>query len=239
MKHSLLITRSVVGAIGNAISVFLFVSPTPTFVSIYKKKSVEEFKADPYLATTMNCMLWVFYGLPIVHPKSILVVSTNASGLAIQFVFLLIFFIYADKKSRLKVLGWAAAEILFMIVVISITLLCFHTTKTRSFFVGTLCVIFCLGMYVAPLTIMRKVIKTKSVKYMPFWLSVGNFSNGVIWTIYAFLPLDQWILIPNGLGAISGAAQLILYSCYCKTTPKDYVDDEKKENQVQMVSQTI
>ncbi|KAK9741340.1 hypothetical protein RND81_03G098600 [Saponaria officinalis] len=210
----------------------------PTFISIYKKKSVEEYKPDPYLATTMNCMLWVFYGLPIVHPNSILVVSTNASGLVIQFVFLLIFFIYSDKNGRLKVLKWAAAEILFMIIVITVTLLCFHTTTTRTFFVGILCVIFCLGMYVSPLTIMRKVIKTKSVKYMPFWLSVGNFSNGVIWTIYAFLPLDQWILIPNGLGAISGAAQLMLYGCYYKTTPTDHVGVEKTKNQVELSSQT-
>ncbi|XP_074289745.1 bidirectional sugar transporter SWEET4 [Silene latifolia] len=239
MKHSLLITRSVIGAIGNAISVFLFISPTPTFVSIYKRKSVEEYRADPYLATTMNCMLWVFYGLPIVHPNSILVVSTNASGLAIQIVFLTVFFIYSDKNGRLKVLGWIAAEISFMIIVIVITLLCFHTTEKRSFFVGILCVIFCLGMYVSPLTIMRKVMKTKSVKYMPFWLSVGNFANGVIWTIYAFLPLDQWILIPNGLGAISGAAQLMLYACYYKTTPKDFLDEEKKENQIQMATQAL
>ncbi|XP_021741297.1 bidirectional sugar transporter SWEET4 [Chenopodium quinoa] len=234
MKHSLLISRNVVGVIGNVISVFLFASPTPTFIQIYKKKSVEQYKPDPYLATTMNCMLWVFYGMPFVHPKSLLVVTTNGIGLALEIIFLLVFFIYADKHNRLKVLRWIAVELTLMAAVIIITMLCFHTTQKRTFFVGILCVIFCLGMYVSPLTIMGKVFKTKSVEYMPFWLSVGNFANGVIWTIYAFLPLDQWILIPNGLGAISGAAQLILYACYYKTTKQ--ANDDKKPNQVIQMS---
>ncbi|KMS94990.1 hypothetical protein BVRB_013440, partial [Beta vulgaris subsp. vulgaris] len=233
MKHSLVITRNVVGAIGNAISFFLFASPTPTFIQIYKKKSVEQFKADPYLATTMNCMLWVFYGLPFVHPKSLLVVSTNGIGLAFGITYLIVFLLYADNNTRWKVLRWIAVEVAFMAIVVMITMLCFHTTQRRSFFVGILCVIFCLGMYVAPLTIMGTVIKTKSVKFMPFWLSVGNLANGVIWTIYAFLPLDQWILVPNGIGVISGVAQLILYACYYQRTMKQ-MEDEKKPNQLEM-----
>lgn len=40
-----------------------------------------------------------------------------------------------------------------------------------------------------------KVIKTKSVKYMPFPLSLGNFLNGVIWVIYALIKFDIFILV--------------------------------------------
>lgn len=40
--------------------------------------------------------------------------------------------------------------------------------------------------------------------------------------------------IPNGLGTLSGATQLILYACYYKSTPKQEDEDEKKPNQVQM-----
>ena len=74
----------------------------PTFIEIYKKKSVEEYKGDPYLATTMNCMLWVFYAMPFVHPKSLVVISTNAIGFAFQIFYLLIFIIYADKHGRVR-----------------------------------------------------------------------------------------------------------------------------------------
>jgi hypothetical protein len=66
---------------------------------------VEEFKADPYLATLLNCMLWVFYGLPIVHPNSILVVTINGVGLVVEAIYLMIFFIYAPNKKRVRALA--------------------------------------------------------------------------------------------------------------------------------------
>ncbi|KAE8695632.1 Bidirectional sugar transporter SWEET6b [Hibiscus syriacus] len=56
---------------------------------------------------------------------------------------------------------------------------------------------------------------------MPFYLSLANFLNGVIWVTYALFRLDLYILIANGLGALSGAIQLILYACYFKSTPED------------------
>ncbi|XBI18207.1 bidirectional sugar transporter SWEET6a-like isoform X2 [Aegilops tauschii subsp. strangulata] len=49
--------------VGNVISFGLFLSPVPTLWRIIKNKDVEEFKSDPYLATLLNCMLWVFYGI--------------------------------------------------------------------------------------------------------------------------------------------------------------------------------
>jgi solute carrier family 50 (sugar transporter) len=74
----------------------------PVFWRIIKNKDVEEFKPDPYLATLLNCMLWVFYGLPVVHPNSILVVTINGIGLVIEGTYLLIFFIYATKRKRVS-----------------------------------------------------------------------------------------------------------------------------------------
>ena len=41
----------------------------------------------------------------------------------------------------------------------------------------------------------RLVIKTKSVKYMPFFLSLASFMNGVVWVIYACLKFDPYILV--------------------------------------------
>ncbi|XP_020970395.1 bidirectional sugar transporter SWEET7b [Arachis ipaensis] len=144
------LVRTVIGIIGNVISFGLFFSPAPTFYRIIKKKSVEEFKPDPYIATVLNCAFWVFYGLPFVHPHS------------------KILFILKDLLS------------LFIL-----------STKA-------------------------KVIKTKSVEYMPFWLSLTNFLNGVCWTIYALIhPFDIYVLVSNGIGALSGLIQLILYACYC------------------------
>ncbi|KAL5080068.1 hypothetical protein RYX36_008489 [Vicia faba] len=91
-------------------------------------------------------------------------------------------------------------------------MLTLHGTTKRSLVVGIICDVFNIMMYVSPLTVMAKVIKTKSVKYMPFWLSVANFLNGLCWTSYALIhPFDIYVLISNGVGVISGLVQLILY----------------------------
>lgn len=65
-------------------------------------KNVEQFKPDPYLATVLNFMMWVLYGLPVVHPDSILVVTINAAGFVIELIYVAIFFAYADSKKRVS-----------------------------------------------------------------------------------------------------------------------------------------
>ena len=108
-----------------------------------------------------------------------------------------------------------------MAIIAAITMLLFHGTKNRSLFVGLLCVVFNVIMYASPLTVMvsmkiyssmsawrillrtfilfcilqRQVIRTKSVKYMPFTLSLANFANGIVWSIYALIKFDPYILV--------------------------------------------
>ncbi|KAG2710367.1 hypothetical protein I3760_04G023700 [Carya illinoinensis] len=219
--------RNVVGIIGNVISFGLFLSPVPTFYRIIKKKAVEDFSPVPYIATVLNCLFWIFYGMPFVHPDSLLVVTINSVGLALELIYLAIFYAYAagQKNGRKKVLIGLAGEVVFVVLIVVITMLALHTHKNRSMMVGIICDIFNIIMYVSPLTIMKQVITTKSVKYMPFSLSLANFLNGCVWTAYALIKFDIYILVSNGIGAVSGAAQLILYAVYYRTTPKDDDDD--------------
>lgn len=74
----------------------------PTFIRIFKKKDVEEFQFWPYVATVLNCLLWVWYGLPFVTPDSILVVTINGIGLAIELIYLCIFIAY-DRQGKGRV----------------------------------------------------------------------------------------------------------------------------------------
>ncbi|KAL5056046.1 hypothetical protein RYX36_036728 [Vicia faba] len=226
------IARNIVGIIGNVISFGLFFSPAPTFYKIIKNKDVEEFKPDPYIATVLNCAFWVFYGLPFVHPNSLLVVTINGVGLVFEFVYLTIFYIYANNKGRKKLLLYLFIEAIFFVAIVLITMLTLHGTTNRSLVVGIICDIFNIMMYVSPLTVMAKVIKTKSVKYMPFWLSVANFLNGLCWTSYSLIhPFDIYVLISNGVGVNSGLVQLILYAYFwCMGENNDDDDGDNVSN---------
>ncbi|XP_074316900.1 bidirectional sugar transporter SWEET5 [Silene latifolia] len=210
--------RNIIGIIGNVISFGLFLSPVPTFMRIIKKKSVEQFKADPYIATILNCAMWILYGLPFVHPNNFLVVTINGIGLGIEIIYVSIFLIYSPWGKRKKIAIALILETAFFVAVFFITTEALHTIKMRTIFVGALCVAFNVIMYFSPLTVMRMVIKTKSVKYMPFWLSIANFLNGACWTAYACIKFDPWMVIPNGLGTLSGVIQLLLFAIYYKST---------------------
>nr|CAD1823900.1 unnamed protein product [Ananas comosus var. bracteatus] len=168
--------RYVVGIIGNVISFGLFLAPVPTFAKIWKRRAVEEFAPIPYLVALLNCMLWVFYGIPVVHPHSILV-TINGVGFILESLYLLTFSAFSPNRLRLKVLRILSVELLFMGGVI----LGAHTHEKRSLIVGVLCIIFGTCMYASPLFIMKLVSHTKSVKF-----SLVDFLNGICWTIYAF-----------------------------------------------------
>ncbi|XP_022150118.1 bidirectional sugar transporter SWEET4 [Momordica charantia] len=225
--------RNIVGIVGNVISFGLFLSPLPTFLKIFKSKSVEEFKPDPYIATVLNCMCWIFYGMPFVHPDSTLIVTINGVGLVLELIYLAVFCFYASPKGRKKVGIFLVCEVIFVAILALATLFLFHGTKDRSMVVGIVCDVFNIIMYASPLTIMTKVIKTKSVKYMPFTLSLANFLNGCVWTAYALIKFDIYVLVSNGLGAISGSLQLLLYAYYSMCGPKEE-DVESKASEVQL-----
>ncbi|KAJ0527728.1 putative SWEET sugar transporter [Helianthus annuus] len=230
MDHDAL--RTLVGILGNIIALILFLSPLPTFMKIVKAKSVQAYRPDPYVATILNCGMWMFYSLPIVHPDSLLVFTINCAGFTIEIVFITIFLTYSTWGGRKKIIIVLVMEALFAAAVVVVTLMCFHTYASRSLVVGMVCVFFNILMYAAPLTVMKMVIKTKSVKFMPLSLSVATFASSIVWSAYALLQFDPFILVPNALGTLFAIVQLILYATYYSST--DWGDVEQGE--VQMLS---
>ncbi|KAF5729767.1 bidirectional sugar transporter SWEET4 [Tripterygium wilfordii] len=183
--------------------------------------SVEQYSPAPYLASLVNCMVWVLYGLPVVHPHSTLVMTTNGAGTAIEVFYIVLFLVYSHKhRQRLRVLGVVAVEVIFVGVLAFLVLHFAETTDKRTKVVGIGGVCFNILMYASPLTVMKLVITTKSVEYMPFFLSLASMLNGVCWTAYGLIRFDLFLVLPNGLGLLLSLAQLLLYAIYYKNTQK-------------------
>ncbi|KAI5655304.1 hypothetical protein M9H77_32491 [Catharanthus roseus] len=222
--------RTAVGITGNIISFALFLSPLPTLIQIRKKKSVEQYSVIPYIATILNCGLWFLYSMPMVHPHSILLATVNGIGLIIELLYAFFFIFYSDsKKKRLRVMVLIFAEFLFIAILALLVLNLASTTKQRSAIVGSICTAGNIMMYASPLAIMKLVITTKSVEYMPLFVSLASFANSVNWTAYAFYPFDPFIVVPNGVGAVFGLTQLLLYARFYKSTRKQLAQEDKTE----------
>jgi solute carrier family 50 (sugar transporter) len=114
------------------------------------KGAVEQYSPIPYVATLLNCLMWVLYGLPLVTSHNMLVITINGAGTAIELAYITLFLLYSAGAKRCKVLLLLVAEVAFVGAVAALA----HTQKRRSMVVGILCVLFNIGMYAAPLSVM-------------------------------------------------------------------------------------
>ncbi|KAF7081278.1 hypothetical protein CFC21_085239 [Triticum aestivum] len=90
-------------------------------------------------------------------------------------------------------------------LILLLTLVAFHGER-RVVSLGWICVGFSVCVFVAPLSIIGRVIKTKSVEYMPFSLSLTLTLSAVVWFLYGLLIKDKYVA-------------MALYMFYMNATP--------------------
>uniref|UniRef100_A0ACD5YPR5 Uncharacterized protein n=1 Tax=Avena sativa TaxID=4498 RepID=A0ACD5YPR5_AVESA len=203
------------GIAGNIFAFVLFVSPLPTFRRIVRNGSTEQFSAMPYIYSLLNCLVCTWYALPFVSYGVVLVATVNTIGAAFQLAYTAVFIAYADAKNRLKVslLLVGVFSAFGLIVYVSMAL---FDHKPRQALVGYLSVASLICMFASPLSIINLVIRTKSVEYMPFYLSLSMSLMSVSFLAYGLLLDDFFIYIPNGIGTVLGVIQLLLYAYFRK-----------------------
>ncbi|KAK9933810.1 hypothetical protein M0R45_020985 [Rubus argutus] len=208
-----------IGVIGNLISVLMFLAPVYTFSRIVRNRSTEEFTSLPYVCTFLNSFLWTYYG--IIKPGAYLVSTVNGFGVLAEIIYLSLFLTYATANKRTNTVIWIGIlDVGFPIVAILVTWLALKG-DVRINAIGFLGAGLNIIMYASPLAAMKTVVTTKSVEYMPFWLSFFLFLNGGVWLFYAWLQQDYFLGVPNGMGFLLGTVQLLLYLIYKKPTKKE------------------
>ncbi|KAL7205288.1 hypothetical protein ACSBR2_018265 [Camellia fascicularis] len=180
-----------VGVIGNIISVLLFLSPLETFLRIVKHRSTEEFESFPYICTLLSSSLWTYYG--ITKPGSYLVATVNSFGVVVEVIYVSLFLLYAPPRMKAKTATLSGIlNVGFPVAAILVTYLGMQG-DLRIDVIGFMCAGLNIVMYASPLAAMKTVVMSKSVEYMPFFLSFFSFFNGGIWTFYSVLAQD-WFL---------------------------------------------
>lgn len=205
----------VFGIFGNATALFLFLAPIITFKRIIQNRSTEQFSGLPYVMTLLNCLLSAWYGLPFVSPNNLLVSTVNGTGAVIEGIYVLIFIAFAPRKEQKKISALLLLVLTVFAAVALVSMLALQGNE-RKLFCGIAATIFSIIMYGSPLSIIRMVIKTKSVEFMPFFLSLFVFLCGSSWFAFGLLGNDPFVAIPNGFGFGLGTVQLILYAIYCE-----------------------
>eukprot|EP01018_Ginkgo_biloba_P008490 Gb_11313 [translate_table: standard] len=245
----------VLGILGNATSLALYLSPMATFWGIFKLKSTQQYSGFPYVCTLFNCALWLLYGSPFVKPHSTLLLTINGAGFGLELFYLMSFLTFASKKKKgthashnyafyrainanfqglVKTMRLTFAMTMALAMVIAVTIFVLHTYSARQLVAGTLGVVLSIVMYASPLSVVKLVISTKSVEYMPFLLSFCNLVNSLAWSSYALVTRDIFVAVPNGVGFILGIVQLTVYCMYRNSKPDLSANAELPLKKVQL-----
>lgn len=200
------------GLLGNFVSFVVFLAPIPTFLRICRKKTTEGFQSLPYVVALFSAMIWLYYAS--LKSDVLLLITINSVGCFIEMIYIALYVAYAPKQARIATLR---ILILFNFGGFCSILLLSHffvKGSNRVKVLGWACVIFSVSVFAAPLNIMRIVIRTKSVEFMPFTLSFFLTLSAITWLVYGVLVKDYYIAIPNIVGFIFGVLQMVLYVIY-------------------------
>ncbi|RCV44828.1 hypothetical protein SEVIR_9G409400v4 [Setaria viridis] len=200
-----------VGILGNILSFLVTLAPVPTFYRVYKKKSTESFQSVPYVVALLSAMLWLYYAL---LSMDVLLLSINAIACVVESVYLAIYLVYAPRNAMVFTAKLLCIMNMGLFGAMVAFLQFFVEGRRRVSIAGGVGAAFALAVFVAPLAIIRQVIRTKSVEFMPVWLSFFLTISAVVWFFYGLLMKDFFVAMPNVLGLLFGLAQMALYFVY-------------------------
>ncbi|XP_050224814.1 bidirectional sugar transporter SWEET10-like [Mercurialis annua] len=219
----------VFGLLGNVISFLVCLAPIPTFYQICKKKTSEGFQSIPYVIALFSAMLWLFYAL--FANDATLLITINSFAFFMETAYIAIYLFYAIKNDRIFTIKLVLLFNVFGFgAICSVAMFLTHDEK-RVKLLGWICMIFSLCVFAAPLAILRKVIKTRSVEFMPFSLSLSLTLSAVMWFFYGFLKKDLYVAVPNILGFLFGIIQMVLYVIYRRPN-RSVADQEQKADEL-------
>ncbi|CAL4910878.1 unnamed protein product [Urochloa decumbens] len=114
----------------------------------------------------------------------------------------------------------------------------FGTCAVGVFFELSFIIIY---IWYAPREKKKQVMKTKSVEFMPFYLSLFSLLTSLMWTLYGILGRDPYITAPNSVGCLTGILQLVVYCIYsrCKDPPKTHNDIEQVISKLEAAAATL
>ncbi|KAJ3691819.1 hypothetical protein LUZ61_000090 [Rhynchospora tenuis] len=223
-----------IGVVGNVISVLMFASPISTFWRIIQSRSTGDFEPTPYVVTLLNSSFWVYYGLT--KPDAFLVATVNGVGVVLEAIYVFLFLLYANPSQRMKAaLLVGGLDVGAFGAVFLVTWFGIHDESARIGVIGTIGAFLNILMYGSPLAAVKTVINTKSVEFMPFFLSLFLFLNGGVWTAYAILAKDVFLGIPNGMGFFLGLIQLVIYMIYMNSKASTNSNETIEENQQPLI----
>ncbi|UJR30381.1 hypothetical protein I4U23_017916 [Adineta vaga] len=187
----------------------LFLTGVQICNRIYRQRTTGDISGFPFVATMVNCTLWLLYGY-VGNNSTIVIV--NFIGAALELVYALTYLQYTpDRNSYIRLIGMALA----FLATIAFYLLAFVSDRTTaSLHAGLVASVATVIMFGSPLASLKEVVKKQSTESLSLPLCFANLIVPAEWVLYGILINDKIVQVPNFLGAILGLIQVSLFYKY-------------------------
>lgn len=203
----------VLRALTTASSVAVGISPAPNYYRMYKQKSTGDMSILPVVALFGNCYLWMIYGYLVGNIVPLFAVCCFGGSTSIAFM--IIFYLYtSDRKFvvRLWLIAAVVAVVLAVYAAIGVAGVTNQSQDQVEKILGFFAVALNLCLYASPLATIRHVVLVKDAESMPITMSFVGLVNAALWVSVS--TDDMFVLVPNGVGALLSAVQIVLYLIY-------------------------
>eukprot|EP00743_Colponemidia_sp_Colp-15_P006039 GILK01006489.1.p1 GENE.GILK01006489.1~~GILK01006489.1.p1 ORF type:complete len:244 (-),score=23.54 GILK01006489.1:65-796(-) len=189
----------VLNAIGTASTVLMWGSVVPMLRTAYKLGDNSAVPEKIFLATCINCSLWLSYGFKVWEPAIYIV---NTIGFCMDFSFLAFWHHLNPEKTR----GWD--RFFFRYGLPLVALVVFEFAAISATVLAWLAVIACLVMYSSPLQNMLKALKTVDPTLVPLSTCIMAASTSFIWAVYGAIIDNMFMCVPSVLGLALAVTQI-------------------------------
>uniref|UniRef100_A0A8D8EUE7 Sugar transporter SWEET n=1 Tax=Culex pipiens TaxID=7175 RepID=A0A8D8EUE7_CULPI len=200
--------QDVLGTSATISTVLQFLTGSVICHRYIRKKSTGETSGFPFVSGFLSCFLWLKYGM---LTQEHVVIFVNIIGSVLFFSYVLVYFTFSINK-RIVIRQFLGACVFIMLCTIYTT---YESNKEKAVNVSGL-VCCCVGVlfFASPFTKLAHVIHTKNTESLPFPIIIASFFVSLQWFIYGLLIEDKFIQVPNLLGCLLSAIQLMLYVIY-------------------------
>lgn len=198
-----------VSFIAVTLTVCMFMAGIPACVAILRHRSVGIIPFLPFITTQVNCLVWFSYG---VTTSNWSIMICNTIGGVLQVAYIIIYIIFAKPKSK-PIQQTLTALVLLLTTYIYLTR---YVQDAESIIrqLGLLGASITMLMYIAPLSELAEIIKSRNAGSISSALTLAQLSASSSWFIYGLLISDVYIYFPNMPGIISCLLRVYLSHQY-------------------------
>jgi solute carrier family 50 (sugar transporter) len=189
-----------------ASAIIMYLSPLFMVRKIKVAQNTQPHSYWPVLAAFGNAFLWAFYGFK--KGDILPLFTTNAVGMLLNAYYCSVFWAYEKRRCRL-LCSFAAMGVALTVIVWETLIAKDEAAAVEN--LGFIGMVFCIGMFAAPLSTIRAVFRSKSVKSLPFSIIIANFLTTLLWTLYGLVKDNVYVYGPNGTGMALAVFQICIY----------------------------